>query len=332
MKACNGFQKLNFKEEIFMSRSKNKIAVTTLLSALACSTTASAAGPNGKDIKNVESQTSFSTRKSSESSIKSARSLEGARSWFQKIPTWAKITALVSAPILAAEIYNEIAGAVSGKKWYSGKYSFVNLARGKGEDESPEPNEYSSTVKKSENQDKTDNNIEGKIKNKIYTNLDDTNLINKKDNTGFGAASVQEAEIKKRNLKKIYDALDEEFASNKNLDNKGKWSHMILAVFETFPKVKNLGELIKNKKNSNLVEYNVKDFEDLAMLCENKLEIQSIKITFESFFQVKIAIDEKKGYYIKVYDSDKVNFGVCAYQNDEEDDPVALIGDWIEIN
>ncbi len=151
-----------------MSRSKNKIAVTTLLSALACSATASAAGQNGKDIRSVESQTSFSTRKSSESSIKSARSLEGARSWFQKIPTWAKITALVSAPIVAAEIYNEIAGAVSGKKWYSGKYSFVNLARGKGEDENPESNENSSTVENSGNQDETDNNIDDK--SKVNTN------------------------------------------------------------------------------------------------------------------------------------------------------------------
>ena len=176
-----------------MSRSKNKIAVTTLLSALACSATASAAGQNGKDIKNVESQTSFSTRKSSESSIKSARSLEGARSWFQKIPTWAKITALVSTPIVTAEIYNEIAGAVSGKKWYSGKYSFVNLARGKGEDENPEPDEDSSTVEDSENQDGTNNNIddksEDKTKDKIYTNLGDTNLTtNGKKDTGLGAA------------------------------------------------------------------------------------------------------------------------------------------------
>ena len=194
MKACNGFQKLNFKEEIFMSRSKNKIAVTTLLSALACSATASAAGQNGKDIKNVESQTSFSTRKSSESSIKSARSFEGARSWFKKIPTWAKITALVSAPIVAAEIYNEIAGAVSGKEWYSGKYSFVNLARGKGEDKKPESNNNSSTAEKSENQDETGNNIEDKTKDKtkgkIYTNSGNINIlgINKKDNTGLDAA------------------------------------------------------------------------------------------------------------------------------------------------
>jgi hypothetical protein len=172
-----------------MSRSKNKIAVTTLLSALACSATASAAGQNGKDIKSVESQTSFSTRKSSESSIKSARSLEGARSWFQKIPTWAKITALVSAPILTAEIYNEIAGAVSGKKWYSGKYSFVNLARGKGEDENPEPN---GTVENSENQDEADSNIYDKSKdkteNKIYTNSGNTVIIDEKYNTGLGAA------------------------------------------------------------------------------------------------------------------------------------------------
>ena len=194
MKACNGFQKLNFKEEIFMSRSKNKIAVTTLLSALACSATASAAGQNGKDIKNVESQTSFSTRRSSESSIKSARSFEGARSWFKKIPTWAKITALVSAPIVAAEIYNEIAGAVSGKEWYSGKYSFVNLARGKGEDKKPESNNNSSTAEKSENQDETGNNIEDKTKDKtkgkIYTNSGNINIlgINKKDNTGLDAA------------------------------------------------------------------------------------------------------------------------------------------------
>ncbi|MBR0183962.1 MAG: hypothetical protein IJQ10_02235 [Clostridia bacterium] len=155
-----------------MSRSKNKIAVTTLLSALACSATASAAGQNGKDIKSVESQTSFSTRKSSESSIKSARSFEGARSWFQKIPTWAKITALVSAPILTAEIYNEIAGAVSGKEWYLGKYSFVNLARGKGEDENPESNKNPNIVEKSENQDETSNNIDDKSK----------------DNTCLGAA------------------------------------------------------------------------------------------------------------------------------------------------
>ena len=177
-----------------MSRSKNKIAVTTLLSALACSATASAAGQNGKDIKNVESQTSFSTRKSSESSIKSARSFEGARSWFKKIPTWAKITALVSAPIVAAEIYNEIAGAVSGKEWYSGKYSFVNLARGKGEDKKPESNNNSSTAEKSENQDETGNNIEDKTKDKtkgkIYTNSGNINIlgINKKDNTGLDAA------------------------------------------------------------------------------------------------------------------------------------------------
>ena len=334
MKACNSFQKLNFKEEIFMSRYKNKIAVTTLLSALACSATASAAGQNGKDIKSVESQTSFSTRKSSESSIKSARSLEGARSWFQKIPTWAKITALVSAPILTAEIYNEIAGAVSGKEWYSGKYSFVNLARGKGEDENPEPNEDSSTVENSENQDETDNNIDGKsedkTKNKIYTNSGNTNLINKKDNTGLGAAiSVQEAEIKKRNLQKIYDALDK-FALSKNLDQKEPLRQRILEVFMKFPKVKNLDELIKNKKHSSLVEYNVKDFEDLAMLCENKREIQSIEITYGPFVQVKIAIDEKKGYCIKVYNGDKVNFGVCNYQKDEESD--TIIGDWIEIN
>ena len=177
-----------------MSRSKNKIAVTTLLSALACSATASAAGQNGKDIKNVESQTSFSTRRSSESSIKSARSFEGARSWFKKIPTWAKITALVSAPIVAAEIYNEIAGAVSGKEWYSGKYSFVNLARGKGEDKKPESNNNSSTAEKSENQDETGNNIEDKTKDKtkgkIYTNSGNINIlgINKKDNTGLDAA------------------------------------------------------------------------------------------------------------------------------------------------
>ena len=187
-----------------MSRSKNKIAVTTLLSALACSTTASAAGQNGKDIKNVESQTSFSTRKSSESSIKSARSLEGARSWFQKIPTWAKITALVSAPILAAEIYNEIAGAVSGKEWYSGKYSFVNLARSKGKDETKKPDENN-------DQDanlKLDPNLNSNLnlnpnpnpglaldintndnKDKKYTNSDGANLTtNKKKDTGLGAA------------------------------------------------------------------------------------------------------------------------------------------------
>ena len=185
-----------------MSRSKNKIAVTTLLSALACSTTASAAGPNEKDIKSVESQTSFSTRKSSESSIKSARSFEGARSWFQKIPTWARITALVSAPIVAAEIYNEIAGAVSGKEWYLGKYSFVNLARGKGEDENPGPNEYSSTVENSGNQDETDNNINGKsenkTENKIYTNSGNTVIIDKKGNTGLGVAPcIGEDVIKK---------------------------------------------------------------------------------------------------------------------------------------
>ena len=175
-----------------MSRSKNKIAVTTLLSALACSATASAANPSLRDAKGVESQTSFSTRKGSESNAKSARDLlvaSGATSWFKKIPTWAKITALVSAPILTAEIYNEIAGAVSGKKWYSGKYSFVNLARGKGEDENPEPN---GTVENSENQDEADSNIYDKSKdkteNKIYTNSGNTVIIDEKDNTSLGAA------------------------------------------------------------------------------------------------------------------------------------------------
>ena len=185
-----------------MSRSKNKIAVTTLLSALACSATASAAGPNGKDIRSVESQTSFSTRKSSESSIKSARSLEGARSWFQKIPTWAKITALVSAPIVAAEIYNEIAGAVSGKKWYSGKYSFVNLARSKGKDETKKPDENNdqdanqdANLKLDPNSNLNSNpdltldiNINDN-KDKKYTNSDGANLTtNGKKDTGLGAA------------------------------------------------------------------------------------------------------------------------------------------------
>lgn len=172
-----------------MSRSKNKIAVTTLLSALACSATASAAGQNGKDIKSVESQTSFSTRKSSESSIKSARSLEGAKSWFEKLPTGAKIAMFVSAPILAAEIYNEIAGAVSGKKWYSGKYSFVNLARGKGEDENPEPGDGSNPLRNGENQDEIKNKINNETENKITdTNQDGVIITNEKKDTDLGAA------------------------------------------------------------------------------------------------------------------------------------------------
>ena len=39
-----------------MSRSKNKIAVTTLLSALACSATASAANPSLRDEEKVQNQ------------------------------------------------------------------------------------------------------------------------------------------------------------------------------------------------------------------------------------------------------------------------------------
>ena len=255
-----------------MSRSKNKIAVTTLLSALACSaTTTSAAGQNGKDIKNVESQTSFSTRKSSESSIKSARSFEGARSWFQKIPTWAKITALVSAPILTAEIYNEIAGAVSGKEWYSGKYSFVNLARGKGEDENPESNGNSSTVEDSENQNETDNNIdnksEDKTKNKKYTNSGDASLTtNEKKGTSLGAAPC----IGKDVIEKLKKGVEESKKAKKlfpykynNVDVNSEVSTIIMLLNSVAASEVVNGNGYENLKS--LFENNNKNFKGLTV-------------------------------------------------------------------
>ena len=203
-----------------MSRSKNKIAVTTLLSALACSaTTTSAAGTNERDIRSVESQASFSTRKSSESSIKSARSLEGAKSWFEKLPTGAKIAMFVSAPILAAEIYNEIAGAVSGKEWYSGKYSFVNLARGKGEDETKKPdesNDQDANLKPGPNSNLNPNpnlaldmNINNDGKDKKYTNLGNTVIIDEKGNTGLGAAPSSLTKEQEEQLNNVLEKFKE---------------------------------------------------------------------------------------------------------------------------
>ena len=271
-----------------MSRSKNKIAVTTLLSALACSATASAAGQNGKDIKNVESQTSFSTRKSSESSIKSARSLEGARSWFQKIPTWAKITALVSAPILTAEIYNEIAGAVSGKEWYLGKYSFVNLARGKGEDENPESNENSSTVENSENQNEIDNNIDDKGKG----------------NTGLGAAPCIGEDVIKKLKKGVEESKKDEklFPYNyNNVDVNSEVSTIIMLLNSVAKSEVVNGNGYENLKS--LFENNNKNFKGLTVDIYDELEK-------ELCYMLKFKIDENWiGYIMR-----KVNNNVGMVQ------------------
>ena len=198
-----------------MSRSKNKIAVTTLLSALAFSaTTTSAAGTNERNIKSVESQTSFSTRKSSESSIKSARSLEGARSWFQKIPTWAKIAiGSTFLTVAMAETYNEIAGAISGKKWYSGKYSFANLGKSIGEKVGQKPggnNDKNPNISGNyENQDEIDNNIKDKTDNEIYTNSGNTAISDKKDSTGLGAAPSSLTKEQEEQLNTVLKAFEE---------------------------------------------------------------------------------------------------------------------------
>ena len=198
-----------------MSRSKNKIAVTTLLSALAFSaTTTSAAGTNERNIKSVESQTSFSTRKSSESSIKSARSLEGARSWFQKIPTWTKIAiGSTFLTVAMAETYNEIAGAISGKKWYSGKYSFANLGKSIGEKVGQKPggnNDKNPNISGNyENQDEIDNNIKDKTDNEIYTNSGNTAISDKKDNTGLGAAPSSLTKEQEEQLNTVLKAFEE---------------------------------------------------------------------------------------------------------------------------
>ena len=271
-----------------MSRSKNKIAVTTLLSALACSATASAAGPNGKDIRSVESQTSFSTRKSSESSIKSARSLEGARSWFQKIPTWAKITALVSAPIVAAEIYNEIAGAVSGKEWYLGKYSFVNLARGKGEDENPESNENSSTVENSENQNEIDDNIDDKGKG----------------NTGLGAAPCIGEDVIKKLKKGVKESKKDEklFPYNyNNVDVNSEVSTIIMLLNSVAKSEVVNGNGYENLKS--LFENNNKNFKGLTVDIYDELKK-------ELCYMLKFKIDENWiGYIMR-----KVNNNVGMVQ------------------
>ena len=197
----------------------------------------------------------------------------GATSWFKKIPTWAKITSLVGAPILTAEIYNEIAGAVSGKKWYSGKYSFVNLARGKGEDKNPELNKGPGSVGKDENREKIDNNID----DKIYTNSGDK-MVNK-DSKDLGTAPC----IGKKVVSIIKEGI-----------NCSKKDKMLLQCgynkVDVDSEVDTVIMLLSSVAKSNVVDYG--GYENLRKIFEN--DDKNFKILTVDFYG---EVEEKKLCY-----------------------------------
>ena len=88
---------------------KSKIALA-LLGALISSNSAGAANVNSNSVQTVKA--------SGEARFNNADK--------KSLPTLAKILMGVVGVGVAAEAYNEIAGAISGKTWYTGKYSVVN--------------------------------------------------------------------------------------------------------------------------------------------------------------------------------------------------------------
>ena len=142
-----------------MSGSKNKIAVTTLLSVLACSTGTSAANIDPKSSSYKSPQSTVAVNKA------------GFKNNLLNLPIGLKIALILGTTGLLAEGYNEVAGAISGKGLLTGKYSIVNHFR-KNKGNEGENEEHK---KENENENETKQNRK-KIKLTNLGNLENEEM------------------------------------------------------------------------------------------------------------------------------------------------------------
>ena len=150
-----------------MNRSRKNKTVVTLLSALAFSTSASAANVGVKSSSYESPQSTVAVNKAS-----------AGKSLPNKFPIWAKIATGIGAAFVLTEGYNEVAGAISGEEWYTGKHSIVNHFRKnkRNENENKDGNE---------NKENLDGENESKISSKLESTENSNQNQNQKKQVGF---------------------------------------------------------------------------------------------------------------------------------------------------
>ena len=196
-----------------------------------------------------------------------------------KLSNRAKIA--IGATVLTAgvvEAYNEIAGAISGKKWYSGKYSLANLIHGKNE-------------KDDKNPDDSDE------KNEFFTK-DEVKKILGNDQPKGEIKSIED-------LKKLM--LDVTNRLHKSSESKNICNCWAQEIFKKFDYHKDKFEY-KKEGNSNFYTYVDKDsqnFENIKkFVAENKMPdifgtAEKLGKKIVPVFQIKV--NKRKNIYIYLY-------------------------------
>ena len=198
---------------------------------------------------------------------------------YAKLSNRAKIA--IGATVLTAgvvEAYNEIAGAISGKKWYSGKYSLANLIHGKNE-------------KDDKNPDDSDE------KNEFFTK-DEVQKILGNDQPKGEIKSIED-------LKKLM--LDVTNGLHKSSESKNICNCWAQEIFKKFDYHEDKFEY-KKEGNSNFYTYVDKDsqnFENIKkFVAENKMPdifgtAEKLGKKIVPVFQIKV--NKRKNIYIYLY-------------------------------